>query len=144
MEADLHGPKEETMNLSYVFCFAGLALVTWLIWQWNRGAQRRRFRKAFPGPRNPVWQEEDEAFLRAFESAYRLRPGMAEALPPDATPMSVYLVLYPEHCIYDDCEPARFRAKLADRLGPQSEDVLTTPLGVLAKRWRTVPERSRA
>ena len=131
------------MNFSHILCFAGLVLVTWLIWQWNRGAQRRRFRQAFP-LQNPAWQEEDEAFLRAFEEAYRLRPGMAASLPSEATPMSVYLVLYPEHCIYDDCEPARFRAQLTARLGPQSDDVLTTPLGILAERWRTAPERIRA
>ena len=119
------------MNFSHILCFAGLVLVTWLIWQWNRGAQRRRFRQAFP-LQNPAWQEEDEAFLRAFEEAYRLRPGMAASLPSEATPMSVYLVLYPEHCIYDDCEPARFRAQLTARLGPQSDDVLTTPLGFLS------------
>lgn len=131
------------MNFSYVLCFVGLVVVTWLIWQWNRGAQRRRFKKAFP-EQNPAWQEEDNAFLEAFEVAYRLKPGMAQSLSMDATPISVYLVLYPEHCIYDDCEPARFRAALTAHLGPQSDDVLTTPLGVLAERWRTASERSRA
>ena len=132
------------MTLTYLFYLVALAFLTWLIWRWNRGAQRRRFRRAYPGPRDPAWQDADADFLEAFERAYRLRPGMAWALPPDATPMSVYLTLYPEHCIYDDCEPTRFRAALAARLGAVPPDALTQPLAELAKRWRAALERTPA
>ena len=36
-----------TRTILYVLA---LAAVTLVIWHWNRGAQRRRFRRAFPHP----------------------------------------------------------------------------------------------
>ncbi len=123
-----------TRTILYVLA---LAAVTLVIWHWNRGAQRRRFRRAFPHPAEPAWPAADGAFLDAFERAFALPRGAARNLPRDVTAMGVYLILYPEHCIYDDSEPTRFAAALRGRLGKATPpDALTLPLGDLAARWR--------
>lgn len=127
-----------TRTLLYLLA---LVAVTLIIWQWNRGAQRRRFRRAFPATPDPSWVPEDTPFLAAFERAFALRRGWAHRLPPAVTPMAVYLTLYPTHCVYDENEPTRLlralRARLGDTLPP---DPLTVPLGELATRWRAAPE----
>lgn len=130
------------MSVRIVFYVVALAVVTALIWRWNRGAQARRFRRAYPAP-NPAWGEADADFLGAFETAFALRRGSARNLPPEATPMAVYLVLYPEHCIYDDSELTRFLGALGRRLGQAGEEALGRPLGELARRWRAAPEGGR-
>lgn len=121
-----------------------LALVTFLIWRWNRGAQRRRFIRAFPAGRDAGWSEADAPFLAVFERAFALKAGWAARVPPSVSPMAVYLALYPEHCIYDDNELARLQRALAARLGKAlPKDPLALPLGELAARWRAAPERNR-
>ena len=76
------------MSVRIVFYVVALAVVTALIWRWNRGAQARRFRRAYPAP-NPAWGEADADFLRVFETAFALRRGSARNLPPEATPMAI-------------------------------------------------------
>lgn len=132
------------MSVRIVFYVVALAVVTALIWRWNRGAQVRRFRQAYPAP-NPAWGEADADFLGTFEAAFALRRGMARNLPPEATPMDVYLVLYPEHCIYDDSELTRLLGALRRRFGEAvGEEALARPLGELARQWRAAPEGKRA
>lgn len=131
------------MSVRIVFYVVALAVVTALIWRWNRGAQVRRFRQAYPAP-NPAWGEADADFLGTFEAAFALRRGMARNLPQEATPMDVYLVLYPEHCIYDDSELTRLLGALRRRFGEVGEEALARPLGELARQWRAAPEGKRA
>lgn len=131
------------MSVRIVFYVVALAVVTALIWRWNRGAQVRRFRQAYPAP-NPAWGEVDADFLGTFEAAFALRRGMARNLPQEATPMDVYLVLYPEHCIYDDSELTRLLGALRRRFGEAGEEALARPLGELARQWRAAPEGKRA
>ncbi len=107
----------------------GLILTTALIWYWNRGAQRRRFRKAFPRP-NPLWTEDEAPFLRSFERAFRLPHHWANHLSPELTPMEVYLTLYPEHCIYDASELTRLAAALNGTKRP--DNFLSLSLRTLA------------
>ena len=66
-----------TRTLLYLLA---LVAVTLIIWQWNRGAQRRRFRRAFPATPDPAWAPEDDPFLAAFERAFALRRGWARRL----------------------------------------------------------------
>ena len=128
---------------SWLIPCVAFVLFAVVAWKWNRGAQLRRFLRAFTEEQT-CWDEADDAFLTAFEEAYRLPPGMARRLPPEATPMRVYLVLYPEHCIYDDSEPIRFQKALSKRLGKVTEDVLNTTFRDLAARWRAASERTSA
>lgn len=114
-----------------------LAVVTWLIWTWTRGAQRRRFRRAFPKGSAENWSAEEAAFLELVERAYRLPRGSAKDLPREVTPMTLYLTLYPEHCIYDERENERFLDLLRDHLPAQAlpKEPLASPLGELARAF---------
>ncbi len=94
------------MILRILFYLAGLACCTLLIWHWNCGAQRRRYFRACRTPQ--PWTPEDAPFLALIEKAYGLPKGAARNLPHDWTPMRIYLTLYPEHCIYDQCENEHF------------------------------------
>ncbi len=126
----------DSFTLSQIGGFVlGLAICTGVIFHWNRGAQRRRFAKAFPAEPQP-WRAEDEPFLAGIEKAYRLRRGTAKRLPPTVSPMALYLTLYPTHCIYDTGECERCLTFLRQRLGQAlSRDALAEPLGELAARW---------
>lgn len=115
-----------------------LAIVTWLIWSWTRGAQRRRFRKVFPkGNAAGDWDAAEAAFLGLVERAYRLPRNSARNLPREVTPMAIYLTLYPEHCIYDERENERFLDLLRDHLPAQAlpKEPLASPLGELARAF---------
>lgn len=121
--------------LRWILWGLGLALCVGMVFLWNRGAQRRRFAKAFP-PRPQPWGEEDLPFLEGIGAAYRLPKGAARRLPPETSPMVLYLVLYPEHCIYDTGECERCLRFLRARLGPAlSREALAEPLRTLADRW---------
>lgn len=121
----------------YFICAGIVALLTFLIWFWNRGTQRRRFNKTFPREANPQWTLEDALFLAAIEKAYALPFGWAKRLPPQSTPMGLYLALYPEHCIYDDCENERFLIELNFHLKRKMPDnPLTQTFETLAICWR--------
>lgn len=115
---------------------AALAVCTLLILAWTRGSQRRRFFKAYKTP-NPDWQPEDAPFLRVVEDGFRLKRSTAHHLPSAATPMELYLTLYPEHCIYDACELEHFIIAL-NRLAPRlPEEPLTRSFRELADLVKT-------
>ena len=118
-----------------VLYLVGLAASTLLIFFWNRGAQRRRFRRAYGTQPHPAWQPHHAPFLQAAAKAFHLPSARFRALPPTATPMSLYLVLYPEHCIYDDLELTHFLS-LFPAATDQAPALLTTPFGTLADQWR--------
>ncbi len=129
-----------TSILQWALYLLALAVTTWIIWYWNRGAQRRRFRKAYPEPTETPWTTEEDAFLRCFETAYRLPRGWGKRLPKTATPMQVYLTLYPEHCIYDAGEITRLTAAFVARnISLPPHELTTLPLGDLAQRYSAVP-----
>ncbi len=119
----------------YILYLLGLLFITWLIWFWNRGAQRRRFNKVFPKALNSTWSATDKAFLRTFETAFRLHKGWAQRLAPETTPMQVYLTLYPEHCIYDAGELARLTTALTQQLGQLPPNALSLSLRNLSDLW---------
>lgn len=120
----------------WFFWALGLAVCVWAVYLWNRGAQRRRFVKAYPKIPQP-WGGGDEAFLRGVGAAFRLPRGVARRLPPETSPMALYLTLYPEHCIYDMGECERCLRFLRARLGADlPREALTEPLRALADRWR--------
>lgn len=126
------------MNTILQFIIYGLLLagLTLLIWIWNRGAQRRRFNRAFPKGVDAFWTPEHQPLLTAIEDAYGLRRGWASRIPPTTTPMDLYLTLYPEHCIYDDCENERFLKALQTQFKQSlSADILSQPIEQLAARW---------
>ena len=102
-----------------------------------RGAQRRRFLKAYGRTPHAGWSAEEAPFLAAVAEAFRLPEAWVRALPPEATPMALYLTLYPEHSIYDDLELTRLLALFSPR-EPRPEALLTTPRGDLAERWRAL------
>ncbi len=121
----------------YGLYLLGLLVTTSLIWYWNRGAQRRRFNRHFPKTAQANWSTEDEAFLKAIEHTFRLRRTWAKRLPPETTPMQLYLTLYPEHCIYDASELTRFTSAWTQHVQQSpSQDLLTLPLQTLAKHWQ--------
>lgn len=125
--------------LYYLCCAAAVALLTFIVYRWNRGAQRRRFHKTFPKSANPFWTMETALFLAAVEDAYRLPQGWAKRLPPTSTPMGLYLALYPEHCIYDDCENDRFVGALKRHLKTKMpKEPLTQTFEMLLSLWLEV------
>ena len=120
----------------YLICIAAVSIITLVIWFWNRGAQRRRFNQHFPKECHPYWMTEHALFLAAIEDAYALPFGWAKRIPPQTTPMSLYLTLYPEHCIYDDCENERFHSALLCHLKTAlPQEPLTQTFETLAERW---------
>ncbi len=120
----------------YGLYLLGLLFVTWLIWFWNRGAQQRRFKKAFPQVSTSAWSDDDTDFLTLFERAFRLKRGWAKRLSPETTPMQVYLTLYPEHCIYDAGELSRLTTALTKRIATLPPEPLSLSLRDLADLWR--------
>ncbi len=112
-----------------------LGFTTWLIWYWNRGAQKRRFYRAYP-TKVTAWTSQDEAFLRCFEGAFRLPSGSGLHLPPERTPMDVYLKLYPEHCIYDAGETTRLTLALRTVNAKLPDDFLSCPLRELSAAYQ--------
>lgn len=115
---------------------AALGACTLLILFWTRGSQRRRFFKAYKTP-NPDWQSADAPFLRVVEACFLLKRNTAHHLPSAATPMELYLTLYPEHCIYDSGELEHFIREL-DRLAPElPDDRLTRSFRELADLVKT-------
>lgn len=130
-----------SLALRSVVYLGALLLLTALIWGWTRGAQRRRFRRAFPHP-DPTWEAEDGPFLALLERTYRLPKGAARHLPKTLAPINLYLTLYPEHCIYDERENERFVDFLRERIPRQTlpKDPLTHPLAELAALWRQSAE----
>lgn len=115
---------------------AALAVCTLLILTWTRGSQRRRFFKAYKTP-NPDWQPEDAPFLRVVETCFLLKRDTAHRLPSEATPMALYLTLYPEHCIYDACELEHFTNELLRHVPKLPDDHLTRSFRELADRFQT-------
>ena len=107
-----------------------------IITVWNLNAQRRRFKKAYAQQARAGWREEDKPFLEALTKAYKLPGAWGVFVPPEATPMSLYLTLYPEHCIYDNCELERFLRALREREVQLPEEPLSLSFAELAKRWR--------
>ena len=97
-----------------------------------RGAQRRRFLKTYGSAPHAGWSPEDVPFLVAVAEAFRLPEGWACALPPEATPIALYLTLYPEHSIYDDLELKRLL-----QLFPPSA---RRPEALLDCSWRTLAD----
>lgn len=128
------------MSATRWMCWAlGLALCVGAVYWWNRGAQRRRFVHAYPNASQP-WREADAAFLEGIGAAFRLPRGAARRLPPETSPMALYLALYPEHCIYDTGECERCLRFLRRRLGPDlPREALAEPLRALADRWLAAP-----
>jgi hypothetical protein len=122
--------------LYYVICALAVALLTIIIWIWNRGAQKRRFNRTFPKTTNPFWTPQHAIFLAAIEKAYALPFGWAKRLPHQSTPMGLYLALYPEHCIYDDCENERFLKALRFHLKlKMPKEPLTETFETLSTAW---------
>ena len=127
------------MNTILQFLIYGLLLagLTFLIWIWNRGAQHRRFNRAFPKNANAFWAPQHQSLLSAIEDAYALNHNWASRIPPTSTPMDLYLTLYPEHCIYDDCENERFLIALETQFKQKlPSDVLSQTFEQLAARWQ--------
>lgn len=123
--------------LYYVVCALAVAVLTVIIWIWNRGAQRRRFNRTFPKQQDSFWTPEHALFLAAIEKAYALPFGWAKRLPHQTTPMGLYLALYPEHCIYDDCENERFVKALQFHLKlKMPKEPLTQTFETLAIVWQ--------
>ncbi|MBQ9694026.1 MAG: hypothetical protein IJV69_04645 [Kiritimatiellae bacterium] len=123
--------------LNTLVCILAITLLTLLIWFWNRGTQRRRFNRTFPKTPHAFWTPQTALFLAAIEKAYALPFGWAKRLPPQTTPMGLYLVLYPEHCIYDDCENERFIKALHFHLKlKMPKDPLTQTFETLALCWQ--------
>lgn len=131
-----------TRLLIYLAFLGGCTL---LILALFRHSFRHRFNRAFPRGAGGPWAPEDEAFLDCVEKAYGLARGAAHRLPADCTPMALYLVLYPEHCIYDDRENETFLLALKRVIGAPrgQEDFLTMPLRTLADRWRAATVRAQ-
>lgn len=102
-----------------------------------RGAQRRRFLKAYGSAPHAGWSPEDTPFLAAVAEAFRLPEGWAYALPPEATPMALYLTLYPEHSIYDELELERLLQLFPPSAG-RPEALLDCSWRELADRWRAL------
>ena len=122
--------------LYYILCAIAVAVLTVIIWIWNRGAQRRRFDRTFPKADNPFWMPQHAIFLATIEQAYALPFGWAKRLPHQSTPMGLYLVLYPEHCIYDDCENESFIHDLHFHLKlKMPKEPLTETFETLAAAW---------
>ncbi len=123
-----------TPLLRWPLYLLGLIFTTWLIWYWNRGAQRRRFNRAYPTTPH-AWSDEMLPFLSGFEDAFRLPRGWAKRVPLTASPMDIYLTLYPEHCIYDANETLRLTKLLHDRGVTLPDTFLSLPLSDLAQRY---------
>ena len=122
--------------LYYLGCSLAITLLTLLIWWWNRGAQRRRFHRVFPKNNHPFWTVDEALFLALIEKAYHLPFGWAKRLPPSSTPMGLYLVLYPEHCIYDACENEQFVSALRRQLQSRlPQEPLTQTFEMLVSLW---------
>lgn len=126
--------------LRFILSCLGTALCALVILGWNRRTPARRFRRAFGTAARADWPEAAAPFLAALAEAFRLPPAWMRALPPEATPMALYLTLYPAHCIYDESEMVRFERALRERLGVLPEGALTCPLNVLAKHWQVGAE----
>ena len=101
--------------------FGALALLTLALYIWIKGAQRRRFKKAYRMP-DKGWTEADTAFLSLAEHAYRLPRGWGQRIPRGASPMRIYLTLYPTHCIYDTGENEAFLRGLPPALRKSAAD----------------------
>lgn len=115
------------MILRITIYILAASVCTLLIWLWNHGSQRRRFAKAYRTVY--PWPEASAAFLGIVETAYGLRRGSGTRLPPESTPMALYLTLYPEHCIYDAGENERLLRLLGGK-----RDWLTESFRTLADR----------
>lgn len=102
-----------------------------------RGVQRRRFLKVYGRAPNAAWSAEDAPFLAAVAAAFRLPEAWVHALPPEATPMALYLTLYPEHSIYDELELVHLLALFPPN-EPRPEALLDCPWRELADRWRAL------
>lgn len=97
----------------------------------------RCFNRAYAKDPQPCWTTDDEPFLRYVEAAYHLPNGAAKRLPESTTPMELYLVLYPEHCIYDANENIHFlRAFYRSQPVPMHSERLTQSLRALATQWK--------
>lgn len=107
-----------------------------IITVWNLNAQRRRFKKAYAQRASSAWKEADKPFLEALTKAFKLPKAWGVFVPPEATPMSLYLTLYPEHCIYDNCELGRFLRALRERKVQLPDEPLSLSFSELARRWR--------
>lgn len=102
----------------------------------------RCFNKAYPQTPQTCWEAADEPFLRHIELAYHLPKGAARRLSETSTPMELYLVLYPEHCIYDANENLRFlRVFYPSQPVPMHSDRLTLSFRTLAQQWRALQSR---
>lgn len=112
-------------------------LVTLAIWYWTRGITLRRFKRAYPPLSPSPWTPEDTPFLRHLERSYRLKPGLAQHLPPATSPIHLYLTLYPQHCIYDANENQAFLRPFYPKGTevPLYDQRLTLPLQTLAQHW---------
>lgn len=115
---------------------AALAICTLLILAWTRGSQRRRFFKAYKTS-NPDWQPEDAPFLQVVEDCFLLKRNTVHHLPSAATPMELYLILYPEHCIYDSGELEHFTIELNRHIPKLPDDHLTRSFRELADLFKT-------
>ena len=126
------------MSPTQICIYVGaLIAATALIHLWNRGAQRRRFNRAYPKAKPYPWPEADRPFLRALAKAFRLPKDATLRLTPKVTPMSLYLTLYPEHCIYDTGECERTLRLLRSRMGDKAtRETLAEPLSTLAPLFR--------
>ncbi|MEG1552620.1 MAG: hypothetical protein RR982_04620 [Kiritimatiellia bacterium] len=121
-----------TRALLYIL---SVALLVGLVFLWTRGAQRRRFMKTFRTQQ--PWAAEYAEFLRLIERAYGLPRGSAQKIPATRSPMNLYLVLYPEHCIYDACENEHFLTALTRNPSVKlPDDPLSTSFAVLADCWQ--------
>lgn len=118
-----------------------LLLCAGIILWWTQGMRMRRFNKAYSKECQACWTADDQPFLRYIESAYGLPQGAAGRLPETETPMGLYLVLYPEHCIYDANENVKFlRVFYRGKEVPLHSDLLTERFRTLAQQWLEVKE----
>lgn len=119
-----------------------LLCAAFIFW-WTHGMRMRCFNKAYAAEKQACWSVEDEPFLQYIEAAYRLPKGAAARLPETTTPMELYLVLYPEHCIYDANENLNFlRVFYPSQPVPMHSDLLTLPFRTLAQSWQTLQSSS--
>ncbi|MDO5462734.1 MAG: hypothetical protein Q4F99_04535 [bacterium] len=123
--------------LQIIFYPILLLLCAVFIFWWTRGMRMRCFNKAYPKGTQSCWMVEDALFLEYLEKAYRLPKGAAMRLPETTTPMELYLVLYPEHCIYDANENINFlRAFYPSQPVPMHSEYLTFQFRTLAQLWQ--------
>lgn len=101
--------------IRWVLYFALMGGVTFLLLYWINGSRLRRmrvYRKR--GSAAEIWntlfpdmETEIAVFLSALAEGFDIPREIALCFRPDDTMMSIYLQMYPTHCMYDNEELTR-------------------------------------